>query len=197
MILFWRLGRESKNELSPPYSLSIHPSFLITHSITACVLLSMGIHRVDVEKIVIAMFGLLLLHHRLRVKPYRSQLSVLMQRIHLSDNLLFFSKLVPLYRISSLQIFSDNGDILREKFQRMQWLPGLILEERTLWARSQDGISIFIPVSIFMLNGDNEIFLILICFIKRSQDYHSFHFQGNWVKRTKSMKRMRVQYPEF
>lgn len=100
-----------------------------------------------------------------------------MLQIHLSDNLLFFSKLLALYIISYFPTFSDNGGILRENFQNIQQLPGYMLRE--LGARSQDRISIFILVSIFMLSGDNEIFLKLIYFIKRSQDYHSFYFRGN------------------
>lgn len=166
MILFGSRKREEKWIIS-----SVQPfntPFFLNYTQHYCTgpPLSTGIHRVDVEKILIAMLGLLLLHHRLRATLYsQSQLSVLMQWIHLSDNLLFFSKLLTLYRISYFQIINDNGDILREKFQSMQWLPGLILRERTLWARSQDRISIFIPLSIFMLNGDNEIFLTLIYFI--------------------------------
>lgn len=49
--------------------------------------------------------------------------------IHLSDNLFFFSKLLPFYRVSHFQIFSDNGGILQENFQSLQKLPGLILRE--------------------------------------------------------------------
>lgn len=100
-----------------------------------------------------------------------------MLQIHLSDNLLFFSKLLALDIISSFPTFSDNGGILWENFQNIQQLPGCMLRE--VRARSQDRISIFILVSIFMLSGDNEIFLKLIYFIKRSQDYHSFYFRGN------------------
>lgn len=71
MILFG--GRESENELSPPYSLSTGPSLLITHSTTAQALLRTGIHRVDVEKIVIAMLGLLLLHPQAQGKALQQK----------------------------------------------------------------------------------------------------------------------------
>lgn len=112
-----------------------------------------------------------------------------MLRIHLSDNLLLFSKLLSLVRISYFQTFSDNGGILRENFQSMQRLPGLILRELfELEAKIgflflflfQSSCSMEIMKSFlnaFILRGVRVIILFIFVAI--------------------SMERLRVQSPEF
>lgn len=109
--------------------------------------------------------------------------------IHLSDDILRFSKLLPLVRISYFQTFSDNSGSLRENFQSIQRLPGLILRELfELEAKIgclflylfQSSCSMEITKSVlnsFILRGVKIIILSIFIAI--------------------SMERLRAQTPEF